>query len=247
MTKRREHLPEPPSPSLPSPSRFAFAFAVVALFLLVLLADADRDALTGAVVYRDSYYGGSGFGLWGFSFSDIYYTYGYVVDAVIFLLIFLGVGKAVFKKHFGEGGTAVYVGLGLLLAFALLLWEERSGIYLLESFGRFAMVFLFLLLAVGIFSWMKGAGATTPWALALMVVGFIIILFFMKVSGMTTYEYVMDFFCDFIPPVCGFFSGFFSFLDSPYAWRDVILALLMGFFIYIILKHAFASKKKNIS
>ena len=82
--------------------------------------------------------------------------YEKILDAVLFLLLFLGVGKGVLKKHFGEGGTAVYTGLGLFFAFALLLWEERTGFYLLVELGPIAVLFAILIVIVWAYKMLKG-------------------------------------------------------------------------------------------
>ncbi|MEK6862220.1 MAG: hypothetical protein AABY07_09730 [Nanoarchaeota archaeon] len=115
-------------------------------FVLILVALAGMikyNEITGQAYYRD--YGGYGYGLglfdFGFvNFSDLYYQYGTLIDAIIFLLIFLGLGRSIFGEKFkGAGGTAVYTGLGLFLTFALLLFEEQTGFNLLYSFGPVVM------------------------------------------------------------------------------------------------------------
>ena len=160
MKKRIIRLPEPPTPSPRTTDVRGILFMMVLLLLIAFFGTLQYEKLTGKLVYRDSgygYLGGSGlFG--GFSFSDIYAQQGYLIDAALFLLIFLGAGKGIFKKHFAEGGTAVYTGIGIFLAFALLLWEERSGIYLLEQFGSFVVILFLLVLFAWVFQWMKSAG-----------------------------------------------------------------------------------------
>ena len=163
MKKRIIRLPEPPTPSLRTTDVQGILFMMVLLLLIAFFGTLQYEKLTGKLVYRDSgygYLGGSGlFG--GFSFSDIYAQQGYLIDAALFLLIFLGAGKGIFKKHFAEGGTAVYTGIGIFLAFALLLWEERSGIYLLEQFGSFVVILFLLVLFAWVFQWMKSAGMSS--------------------------------------------------------------------------------------
>jgi len=121
-------------------------------FVLIFVALAGMikyNEITGQAYYRD--YGGYGYGLGLFDFgfinlSDLYYQYGSLIDAVIFLLIFLGLGQSVLGEKFkGAGGKALYIGLGLFLTFALILFEEQTGFNLLYSFGP---IVLFLFVAV---------------------------------------------------------------------------------------------------
>ncbi|MEK6839865.1 MAG: hypothetical protein AABX72_02915, partial [Nanoarchaeota archaeon] len=173
MKKRNVRLSEPPTPSSRITDTQGILVVVLLLLIIAFFGSLQYEQLTGKLVYRDSWYGGySGTGGWfGFSFSDIYAQHGYIIDAALFLLIFLGVGKGLFTKHFAEGGTAVYVGIGIFLAFALLLWEERSGIYLLESFGPLVVVLFVLVLLAWAFRWMKQAGMN---AIPLICIGYLV-------------------------------------------------------------------------
>lgn len=165
MKRRRQHrqLPEPPRPSSQRKETPLYLLLAVALFAFALLIDLHDTSPAGALVYRDAGYGyGYGGGFFGgfgfFQFGDLYHTYGYIIDAALFLLIFLGVGKGVFKKHFGEGGTPVYTGIGFFLAFALLLWEENHGVYLLEQFGPFVVVLFLAVFMLWALRWIQQSG-----------------------------------------------------------------------------------------
>ena len=174
MKKRMGSLPEPPAPSPRITDVQGILMMVILLLVIAFFGSLQYEKLTGNLVYRDTWYGYGGGGMgWfgGFSFSDIYARHGYIIDAGLFLLIFLGVGKGIFKKHFAEGGTAVYTGIGIFLAFALLLWEERSGIYLLEQFGSLVVVLFVLVLFVWVFQWMKSAGMSV---IPLLCIGYLV-------------------------------------------------------------------------
>ena len=161
-------LPEPPSPSMGIKRETIWLIIVIALMIVTLIGSVDYDKVSGNLVYRDSWYGyggGSGFGGFGVGtrFSDVYSQYGYIIDTALFLLLFLGIGKGVLKKHFGEGGTSVYVGLGLFLAFALLLWEENTGFYLLQELGPLALILLILIIVVLAYRSLKNSDIGLWW------------------------------------------------------------------------------------
>tara|TARA_Y100000310_G_scaffold202483_1_gene202667 strand:- start:3361 stop:4044 length:684 start_codon:yes stop_codon:yes gene_type:complete len=125
----------------------------VILIAVALAGYVSQGEITGQIVYRDADYGGfGGYGgggfMNGFSFLEFYQNYAPFVDAVIFLLIFLSIGKTILGTHFKKGGQALYAGVGLFLALALLLWEEQNQFYLLEEFGIFALLILIVLVLV---------------------------------------------------------------------------------------------------
>ena len=140
---------------------------IIFLLLAVFIGLFILNEYTGQAYYQDYGYGsgygfGGGYGGFGFlniNFTDFYYSYGSLIDAFLFLLIFMGVGKGVFKEHFKQGGTAVYTGLGIFLAFSLLLWEEQTGFSLLLEFGPFVFFAFLLVLFFYIYTWIKHSGA----------------------------------------------------------------------------------------
>ena len=187
-------------------------FHFVGIFLaLIIAAMISQGSLTGKAGYYDAgpgYYGrGYGPGFFGFSggflgglsFSEIYFQYGYIVDAFLFLLIFLGLGRGVFGKHFSEGAKPLYTGVGIFLALALLLWEERTGYYLLVEFGSFVLILFLMVLIVYAFKWMKSSGAAGFTAFA-----FAYIIFFLFIysgcTGLTSgvAAVPLEWLCDFL-------------------------------------------------
>ena len=144
---------------------------VGALILLGLALFYVFNSYIGFLIYpREGFIGGSSAGLFP-SFDDLvgfYYDYAQWIDFVLFLLIFLGLGKEVFKKQFKEGGKALYVGLGIFLALALVLWEVRTGTVLLELFGPIVLLFLALLVIFVMYKQIRGhisAGAIAAFAI----------------------------------------------------------------------------------
>ncbi|MBS3144470.1 hypothetical protein J4208_02695 [Candidatus Woesearchaeota archaeon] len=113
---------------------------------------------TGALVYRDySYGGGYGGGYGGFygggqlSITNFYEEFHVYIDSIIFLIIFLSIGKAVFLKHFNTGGKSLYVAVGLALTLGLMIWEERQGIYIIYELGPVGIIVLLAALLAGIY------------------------------------------------------------------------------------------------
>ncbi len=148
-------------------------YLVLGLVIIAAVLIAQHGDVSGALIYQDYQYGYSGGysgygGFGGFQFGEIYSRYGYLIDAALFLLIFLGVGKGIFQEHFKSGGTAVYTGIGLFLAFALLLWEERTGVFLLERFGGFVVLLFVLVLVVWGYHWLEHAGLGVVGSLAVI-------------------------------------------------------------------------------
>ena len=67
-------------------------------------------------------------------------------------MIFLGIAYGVLGQHFKEGTKMVVVGVGLALAFGLLLWEEQTGFSIIGSLGPFVAILLVFLLAMSFFT-----------------------------------------------------------------------------------------------
>jgi len=84
---------------------------------------------------------GGGYGLFDLGF--LYNTYPQWIDFLIFFLIFAGVGRLVFTRWFGDeaGAKAVYLGLGVALAFGGVYYRYLT----LELFGDFAFILLMVI------------------------------------------------------------------------------------------------------
>lgn len=237
MKKRNVRLSEPPAPSSRITNTQGILMMVILLLVIAFFGSLQYEQLTGKLVYRDSWYGGySGYGggWFGFSFSDIYAQHGYIIDAALFLLIFLGVGKGLFTKHFAEGGTAVYVGIGIFLAFALLLWEERSGVYLLEAFGPLVVVLFALVLLAWAFRWTKNAGMN---AIPILCIGYLV--FYWGLYGGTRSMYAQKI-ADFLASI-SLSEDLISFLGH------VALLVLVGYIVWWLWKGRHSNNQASSS
>lgn len=123
------------------------------------------------------------FSLSDFGIFDLYYEYSEVFDFLIFLLIFLSLTKSIFKDHFKES-KGVYIGIGILLAFSLLLWERDTGFSMIGGLSPFAF-FIFLLLCVFlVFKWLKEATGV-----AVLAGSITYLAFYFFYSDMVNYGY----------------------------------------------------------
>lgn len=129
--------------------RFVNTIIIVTLLLFYFTG----GKYVGYYPYFDSYYSGGIYNI-----ADIYESYSSWIDFFLFLLIFLGLGQSILGEHFkAQGGKAVFVGLGIFLAFALLLWEQQTGFSLVKNLGPYAFTVFLLLLGTLIYKWVHGA------------------------------------------------------------------------------------------
>ena len=143
--------------------------AVLWSLLLLFIANVSAYVFT-----RDyGYFSGTGFRI-----SDLYLQYSSWFDFVIFLIIFLSLGKSVFGEHFKES-KGIYIGIALILAFALLLYEEQSGFSLIGSLGNWGFLIVILLALIFVFVAVSRSGKS-----ALLGSGIVmIVLFFILMLG----------------------------------------------------------------
>lgn len=117
----------------------------------------------------------------GFRISDLYLQYSSWFDFFIFLVIFLSLGKSVFGEHFKES-KGIYIGIALILAFALLIYEEQSGFSLIGSLGNWGFLLIILFALVFVFIAITKSGNS-----ALLAGGIILVLlFFFLTIGMNS-------------------------------------------------------------
>lgn len=142
--------------------------------------------------YSGGFYSGFDFGdVFKFSFFEFYQNYGYIIDSVIFLLVFISIGKATLGERFKSGGQSLFIGLGIFLSVALLIWEERTGFYLLLEFGPVALAFFVIILIIWMFTFFHGmeVGGLYAAAFAYMIFFFVFGYFVDNPS----YQWVKDF------------------------------------------------------
>lgn len=167
----------------------ALVFLAIAVVGLFLQPSIDP---TGALVYRDYSYGGYGgygssysgssygsFGYGGMTASAFYQEYSIYIDAIIFLIIFLSIGKAVFLDHFKAGGKSLYIALGLGLTLALMIWEEQRGFSIIYEAGIVSVIVIVAALLAATYYAIKKATGSDRWGFfAAFVVGFVLQLTF---------------------------------------------------------------------
>ena len=116
-------------------------WVIYLLFLLVFISS----------VSAQYYYSSRGFSFGNFNLMDFYFAHPYEIDFFIFLLIFLGLSKSVFKSRFKEGGNILYIGISIALALALVYWEYNTRKFLLgySSIG----ITILVLLVIFVIGW----------------------------------------------------------------------------------------------
>lgn len=203
-----------------SKKRFIF---LIALFSLIC---------TLAVSAAYYYYGSPGYGYGGwdwFNLAQLYDVYYEWFDFVIFLVIFIGLGKEVFGEHFKGGARGVYVGVGFLLALALVWFEEETGFSIIRSLGIYGVLLLGVIVFFVLFGLIKKATGSGIFSFSILYLAF----YFIYRSVIQ--EYFYDFFYNL----------------AFYAWNiDLIMlilnigALAAGFGFVIGLIQLFQKEKK---
>ena len=102
------------------------------------------------------------------NFPSFYEASWPFIDALVFVLIFVGLARAVFEKRFpGRGGKAMIVGVGLSLAIGMV-WAEVEYGFSLKSFGPMAAGIVLLLLLTMLFQVGRTMGFSRKASLGLM-------------------------------------------------------------------------------
>ncbi|MDO8555955.1 MAG: hypothetical protein Q7R96_02165, partial [Nanoarchaeota archaeon] len=101
------------------------------------------------------------------SFDQVYDKNKYLIDFIIFLLIFAGITLMVYPQSFGKGHAPLTIGLSLALSLGLIMWEKKNlnGESIFQAFfGTISLVFLIIMIAIfivlAIVRASGGAGAT---------------------------------------------------------------------------------------
>lgn len=108
----------------------------------------------------------------GTDIGKIYETYSLFIDAVLYLLLFLGLAQMVYVKAYGKKeGKLVAVAIGLALTFAMALMESRTGFRLgnLMPIGAIILIFVLFVLLYNLFQGIfNDAGASFSLAFLIM-------------------------------------------------------------------------------
>ena len=116
---------------------------LICLFSLLLVS----SALAAYNFYNPSGAYGAGFGDLGYyfeTFLDFLEQNEYVIDAIVFLVIFLVFAKKVFKEKF-EDDKILYIVIGVALTIGIMMYERRVGYSFIINSGIFAILVLFML------------------------------------------------------------------------------------------------------
>jgi len=147
------------------------------LYLLILLLVLN---LASAFIHETGESGYSSpwwdLGDFKFSFWEFYQNYGYIIDSVVFLFVFIGLGKATIGDRFEGAGKSFFVAIGIFLAVALMIWEEKTKFYLLLEFGPVALILFIVIVLVMIFEFFQGMGAAGIYAAAGTYIAFFFFL-----------------------------------------------------------------------
>ncbi len=124
-------------------------FAALSAIIISVLA----SAVSAAPAANEGMLGNV-LGMFG-DLSKVYDKFSALIDAGIYLVIFLGLAQATIGKKFeNKGGKVMVVGIALVLALGLALWERQAG-FNLKSFGPIAALILLGLLGFMIWYLLK--------------------------------------------------------------------------------------------
>ena len=153
----------------------------------------------------------------GFRFSDLYLQYSSWFDFFIFLVIFLSLGKSVFGEHFKES-KGIYIGIALILAFALLLYEEQSGFSLIGSLGNWGFLIIIALALIFVFIAISRSGKSPLLGIAIVL---LLLFFFLLISAnyIGLYDWLY------------YSNVFYYFGIHPNALPFIVFALAVLFFV----------------
>jgi hypothetical protein len=169
----------------------------ISLIIMVLLFFLSETIL-GYVIYPNSTPSVSG----GSDILDIYYQYANWIDFILFLMIFLGIGQVTIGKRFEGSGKIIFVAVGIVLALALLIWENRTGFYLLEEFG--GIIFWVLIILLIIFVIKKFSGTVGGLSVGIPIV--LLVAYFLLYGKILWMEYIFEGFANNYPLNTIFYS-----------------------------------------
>ncbi|MFC1733083.1 hypothetical protein ACFL6I_22520 [candidate division KSB1 bacterium] len=92
--------------------------------------------------------------------GDAYKNHWYIIDAVLYFVILVGMAQYVFSQQFqGPGGKAITIGFGVAMALSASFFEWKYQFKLLEAFGPLAVIAVVVLFLVGVYKFAQALGA----------------------------------------------------------------------------------------
>ncbi|MDD5253741.1 MAG: hypothetical protein PHG05_01380 [Candidatus Nanoarchaeia archaeon] len=199
--------------------RLLIFVSLVAMVLLFLLS----ETIFGYVVYPSTTPAASGGDI-----LDIYYDYANWIDFILFLMIFLGIGQLTLGQKFTGPSKIVFVAVGIVLALALLIWENKTQFYLLEEFG--GIIFWILIILLIIYLIKKFSGSMGGFKIAIPSI--ILLAYFILYGKILWIEYIFEGFATNYPLNAIFYSpGLYNILFFAH-W--ISLFVLIWFIIKAI-------------
>ena len=111
------------------------------LFLICLFSLLLVSCVFGAYRYYDYSYGyGGGIGSLFDTFLNLIEQNSFLVDAIVFLVIFLVLAKKMFKDYSKE--SSLYIVIGIALTIGIMMYERRVGYSFIVNFGGFSWLIL---------------------------------------------------------------------------------------------------------
>jgi hypothetical protein len=106
----------------------------------------------------------------GVNFSETYDSYSSIIDLFIYAVLFIGLAQVTIGKRFeSNGGKAMVVAIGMVLAIGLAISESVIG-FNLRSFGPLAAAIFIFLVGLVIFLGIKGFGMEAVGAASITIV-----------------------------------------------------------------------------
>ena len=97
----------------------------------------------------------------------MYADYSSLFNFALYLILFLGLSRVVFARHFeGRGGKSITIAVGLLMATALAITENRTGFELITVFGPVSVALFIGMIGVVLFTLLISFGARKSTAAA---------------------------------------------------------------------------------
>jgi hypothetical protein len=136
--------------------------------------------------------------------AQIYQSYGYVIDCMLYFMILIGAAQVGLKKQFESDKQAakiIVMGVGLALAISVSVWEARSG-FRLGNFWPLAVIIILMTFAFTFYNFVKKISDLNK---GMTLLAFAFMFYFMQ--GM-------------VPSLAAWFN------NNPNEWIRLIWALL---------------------